>query len=132
VIKALFGTGGEPEPSRWLYGVWYRRLASTALDLKKRAAAGQLAINAVTVALEAGRSRGLVGCDGCRYAHIRELILQASGHRRVSGVAKADAVEKLRGVIKVLQSDLAAARTLLAAQRITIDTLSRRVWPTNA
>jgi hypothetical protein len=95
-------------------------------DLKRRAAAGQLTINPVTVALEAARSRTLIGSDRCRYPHIRELVLQASGRRQDSGVTKADVVEKLRGVIKTLQGDLASARTLLAAQRITIDALSRR------
>jgi hypothetical protein len=91
--------------------------------LKKRAATGRLVINPVTVASEAGRSRTLVGSDDCAYPHIRELILQAGGRRRDDGVTKADIVEKLRSALKTLQEDLDTARTLLAAQRITIDAL---------
>jgi hypothetical protein len=92
-------------------------------DLKRRSTSGKLIINPVTVALEAGRSRTLIGGEGCRYPHIRELIFQASGRRQDVGLTKADVVEKLRGVVKTLQEDLAVARTLLAAQRITIDAL---------
>lgn len=92
--------------------------------LAKRAKEGRLAINPVTVAKEANRSRTLVGSDNCAYPHIRELILQAGPKERASPTGK-DVIAELRRTIQGLQQDLAVARTLLAAQRITIDALGR-------
>ncbi|MBT2117786.1 hypothetical protein KK141_17275 [Dyella sp. LX-66] len=93
-------------------------------SLLKRVHEGRLVINPVTVALEANRSRTLIGSDSCKYPHIRELVLQAGG-RGSDRPLRQDVITKLRETIKVLQGDLAAARTIMAAQRITIDALSR-------
>ena len=90
--------------------------------LRERAEKRAVAINPVTVALEAGRSRTLIGSDRCAYPHVRELIFQAGGKRRIPGSNKVDIVAKLRGIIGSLQAELSAAQTLLAAQRITIET----------
>jgi hypothetical protein len=92
--------------------------------LSKRAREGRLTINPVTVSQEAGRSRTLIGSDNCKYPHIRELVLQA-GARRGDRFSSQDVITKLRDTVKVLQGDLSAARTIMAAQRITIDALSR-------
>lgn len=91
--------------------------------LQERSTKRGVAINPVTVALEAGRSRTLIGSDQCAYPHVRELVLQAGGNRRIPNTNKVDIVTKLRGVIGALENELAAAQTLLAAQRITIEAL---------
>ena len=44
-------------------------------DLQAKAAAGQLRISISTVAKEAGRSRTLIGHEGCPYPKIRQRIL---------------------------------------------------------
>lgn len=44
-------------------------------DLQAKAAAGQLRISFSTVAKEAGRSRTLIGHDGCAYPKMRQRIL---------------------------------------------------------
>lgn len=94
--------------------------------LSKRAQAGSLKINPSTVAREAGRSRTLIGSEGCAYGSVRRLVLQA-GNRDTRGApeTKDDVVTTLRWKIAELQAQLTNARTLLAAQRITIDALSR-------
>lgn len=44
-------------------------------ELKERAAAGRLRVSIVTVAKEAGKSRTLIGHDGCPYPELRKRIL---------------------------------------------------------
>jgi hypothetical protein len=94
--------------------------------LAKRAQSGRLSINPSTVAKEAGRSRTLIGSEGCAYGSVRELILQARNPSRARASRSGkDVIATLRQTVSELQAQLITARTLLAAQRITIDALSR-------
>jgi hypothetical protein len=93
-------------------------------ELAARAREGRLHINPLTVAREAGRSRTLIGSDECKYPHIRELVLQAS-ERTAHRHSGRDVMDQLKSAIKELQHQLSTARTIMAAQRIAIDALSR-------
>lgn len=65
----------------------------------KLAKRGRLRVTVATVAREAGRSRSLIGSDGCRYPEVREAVLRAmrgSDEREKSRPSSADLVKNLR------------------------------------
>jgi hypothetical protein len=92
--------------------------------LKAKSNRGSLKINPSTVAQEAGCSRTLVGFDGCRYPKVRMLIQQHQASCESPSVRR-DVVESLRKQVADLQNKLAQARSLLAAQRITIEAMNQ-------
>lgn len=82
--------------------------------LRELAAAKKLRITVASVALEAGRSRTLIGSDGCRFPDIRQRVIEASRGenqpvttvtRLVSSLRATNA--ELRGEIKALRSQQA-------------------------
>jgi hypothetical protein len=75
----------------------------THKKLKAMLKSGKLKINTVTVALEAGRSRTLIGMDKCRYPKVREAIRLAQGGKKSEPSTYTQAIENLR-------ADLAKAK----------------------
>ncbi len=71
--------------------------------LKASHKTGKLKVNAVNVALEAGRSRTLIGMDGCRYPAVREAIRLAQGGKKSVPSTYTQLIQNLR-------SDLAQAK----------------------
>lgn len=90
------------------------------VELGKR---GCLRVNVSTVALEAGRSRTLIGTDTCRYLTVRRLI-QQEGVQGPARITQESVINSLRERIADLRGKLQQARSLLAAQRITIEAMS--------
>lgn len=88
-------------------------------ELKRRLAEGSLRLSISTVAMEAGRSRTLIGYEHCAYPHIRHEILRAveDGPRaaRSRGLLKR-AVTR----IKELEERLAAISTINASLHVEI------------
>ena len=71
--------------------------------LKASVKAGKLRVNTLNVALEAGRSRTLIGMDGCRYPAVREAIRLAQGFKKSVPTTYTQLIQNLR-------SDLAQAK----------------------
>lgn len=75
------GTGGRTQAAREDFEAALGRLLDgkpTNKKLRELAAAKKLRITVFAVALEAGRSRTLIGSDNCRFPDIRTRILEAS------------------------------------------------------
>ena len=57
---------------------------------------GKLKVTIANVALEAGRSRTLIGMDGCRYPEIRNKILAAKGKKIEERSERQDEIDTLK------------------------------------
>lgn len=80
-MTARQGTGGRTQAARQDFEAALERLLDgrpTNKKLRELAAAKKLRITVYAVALEAGRSRTLIGSDDCRFPDIRARILEAS------------------------------------------------------
>jgi hypothetical protein len=79
--------------------------------LAKLAAAGKLRITVASVAQEAGRSRTLIGLEGCRFPDIRDRIMSMfnGGAVRTKGVTAV--VGSLRRENKVLREQVESLRS---------------------
>lgn len=71
----------------------------TDRSLKAQQKKGTLKVTISSVALEAKRSRTLIGMDGCRYPRVRELILQAKSGESAEPRTYTDLVKRLRARI---------------------------------
>lgn len=94
-------------------------------ELRQRVNKGKaVKINIATVALEAGRARGLVGMENCRYPEVRQLILIESSATEVVPRSRDDVIKKLRAEIAELRVRLSQAEAHAAyhfAQRTRAD-----------
>lgn len=78
-------------------------------------------INIATVAQEAGRARGLIAIENCRYPEIRQLVLIEAGAPEVLSRTRDDVIKKLRAEVAELRVQLSQAEAHAAyhfAQRI--------------
>lgn len=66
-------------------------------ELKARAARGKLALNPLTVSLEAGHSRTLIGkANGCRYPRVRKIIENTKVAKNATPTTYTELVDRLR------------------------------------
>lgn len=78
-------------------------------------------INIATVAQEAGRARGLIARENCRYPEIRQLVLIEAGAPEVLPKTRDDVIKKLRAEVAELRVQLSQAEAHAAyhfAQRM--------------
>lgn len=67
-------------------------------ELKARAARGKLGLNPLTVSLEAGHSRTLIGkAKGCRYPRVRKIIENSKVSKNATPTTYTELVDRLRG-----------------------------------
>lgn len=84
-------------------------------DLVLAASEGKLKITPSSVALEARRSRTLIGMDDCKYPDIRREVLASKDQsqlqikRSAAMKAMADEVRRLKDLVRARDSALAAA-----------------------
>lgn len=81
-------------------------------------------INIATVAQEAGRARGLIGRENCRYPEVRQLVLMEAGVSGFVPKSRDDVIKKLRGEIAELRVQLSQAEAHAAyhfAQRVKVE-----------
>jgi hypothetical protein len=62
--------------------------------LAARAAKGKLKLNPMTLAMESGRSRTLIGFDGCAYQDVRDELLEASEKDDQGALSQIDDLKK--------------------------------------
>ena len=90
--------------------------------LLERAQDGGISVSVKTVALEAGHSRTLIGHAGCQLPDVRQAVLASK--RIVSPPARLQQLVKgLRHSIRELSDNIRVKDSLLAAQRLQIDSL---------
>ncbi len=82
--------------------------------LKASAKAGKLKINAVSVALEAGRSRTLIGMEGCRYPKVREAVKLAQGGKKSMPTTYTQLIENLRADLATVKAEKRLLETTMA------------------
>jgi hypothetical protein len=91
-------------------------------QLRERVNKGKaVKINIATVAQEAGRARGLIARESCRYPEIRQLVLIEAGAAEVIPKTRDDVIKKLRADVAELRVQLSQAEAHAAyhfAQRI--------------
>lgn len=87
---------------------------------------GVLKINPSSVALEAGRSRTLIGMEGCKYPEIRREVL-ASKDQSPLQMKRGAALKSLGLEIKRLEEQIRIKDTALVAAMMKIDELDRRI-----
>lgn len=78
-------------------------------------------INIATVAQEAGRARGLIAKEKCRYPEIRQLVLVEAGAPEALPRTRDDVIKKLRAEVAELRVQLSQAEAHAAyhfAQRL--------------
>lgn len=73
--------------------------------LKASAKAGKLKINAVSVALEAGRSRTLIALENCRYPKVREAVKLAQGGKKSLPTTYTQLIENLRADLATVKAE---------------------------
>ncbi len=73
--------------------------------LKANARAGKLKINAVSVALEAGRSRTLIALEDCRYPKVREAVKLAQGGKKSLPTTYTQLIENLRADLATVKAE---------------------------
>lgn len=93
--------------------------------LQRLAKLGRLRINYSTVAKEAGRSRTLIGMDGCRYPSVRSRI-QAAMEPVVAPRTAEDVIRRLRENNAALRRKLKLANSLSLAMVRRYEDLAKR------
>lgn len=73
--------------------------------LKARVREGRLKINAVSVALEAGRSRTLIALEECRYPKVREAIKLSQGGRKAEPTTYTQLIKNLHADLAMLKAE---------------------------
>jgi hypothetical protein len=68
-----------------------------------------LKINIATVAKEAGRSRGLIASENCRYPEVRQMVLMEAGAPGIVPGNRDDVIKKLRAEVAELRVRLSQA-----------------------
>lgn len=79
--------------------------------LRALAAAKKLRINVLSVALEAGRSRTLIGSNDCRFPDIRKRILQRNHVDELPVTTVTKLVSSLRATNAQLRAEIKALRS---------------------
>jgi predicted kinase len=82
--------------------------------LKGSAKAGKLKINAVSVALEAGRSRTLIALENCRYPKVREAIKLAQGGKKSLPTTYTQLIDNLRADLATVKAERRLLETKMA------------------
>ena len=82
--------------------------------LKASAKAGKLKINAVSVALEAGRSRTLIALENCRYPKVREAVKLAQGGKKSLPTTYTQLIENLRADLATVKAEKRLLETKMA------------------
>lgn len=82
--------------------------------LKASAKAGKLKINAVSVALEAGRSRTLIALEDCRYPKVREAVKLAQGGKKALPTTYTQLIENLRADLATVKAEKRLLETKMA------------------
>lgn len=90
------------------------------------ASLGKLKINPSSVALEAGRSRTLIGMEGCRYPDIRREVL-ASKDQSPLQMKRGAALKAMSLEIRRLEEQIQIKETALVAALMRIDDLKKRI-----
>ncbi|GAA4255510.1 hypothetical protein GBZ26_06050 [Azospirillum formosense] len=73
-------------------------------ELREKVRKGKtVKINIATVAQEAGRARGLIGIENCRYPEVRQLVLIEADTPGVAPGNRDDVIKKLRAEIAELR-----------------------------
>lgn len=80
-------------------------------DLARLATQGKLRITVASVALEACRSRTLIGFAGCRFPDIRDRIIKCGGRDESCGRGVTRVVEGLRRANAALRDEIQALRS---------------------
>jgi hypothetical protein len=73
--------------------------------LKASAKAGKLKINAVSVALEAGRSRTLIALENCRYPKVREAVKLAQGGKKALPTTYTQLINNLHADLATVKAE---------------------------
>lgn len=110
--------GGTPETEQAFMRALRRLISGNPRHDQnvKLAKCGRLRVTVATVAREAGRSRTLIGSDGCRYPKVREAVLAAMDGRNESEKSRpsaADLVNSLREDKAVLENHVKVLATRL-------------------
>lgn len=84
--------------------------------LKKANELGRLKISITNVAMEAARSRTLIGMENCRYPRIRDLVKQAKGTLDEVPTTHTELIRRLREEITILKSQRAQYQAESLAQ----------------
>lgn len=66
-------------------------------------------INILTVSKEAGRARGLIGKENCRYPEVRQLVLMEADASGIAPKSRDDVIKRLRVEIAELRAQLSHA-----------------------
>lgn len=82
--------------------------------LKASAKAGKLKINAVSVALEAGRSRTLIALEDCRYPKVREAVKLAQWGKKSLPTTYTQLIENLRADLATVKAEKRLLETKMA------------------
>lgn len=94
--------------------------------LLERLARGDLKISPTTVALEAGRSRTLIGMVGCKLPDVRSKVLEATLERGTPKL-RHEAVKKSAVRVREMQEMIRTKDSALAAAMIRIAKLEARL-----
>ncbi len=79
-------------------------------ELRLKVSKGKtIKINIATVAQEAGRARGLIAKENCRYPEIRQLVLVEAGAPEALPRTRDDVIKKLRLEVAELRVQLSQA-----------------------
>lgn len=79
-------------------------------ELREKGNKGKtIKINILTVAQEAGRARGLIGKENCRYPEVRQLVLLEADATGIVPRSRDDVIKKLRAEIADLRVQLSQA-----------------------
>lgn len=98
----------------------------TNVLLIERASRGSLRINPLTVSIEAGRSRTLIGMPDCALPDVRELVL-AEGNRRVEYRVRLEDVRTAKAQVRKMAEKIRVKDSALAAAMLRIDHLESRL-----
>lgn len=98
----------------------------TELRLVERAIRGKLRINPLTVSIEAGRSRTLIGMPDCMSPDVRELVL-AERNRSVDYRVRVSDVLAAKAQVRELLEKIRTKDSALAAAFLRIDYLESRL-----
>lgn len=93
-------------------------------ELALKAKVGTLSINTTTVAKEAGRSRSLIGYDGCKYPKVRAKIVALTNTEAEPHTAE-DTIRKLRERISEVQMALRRSNSEKAALIIRMQKMEK-------
>ena len=97
-------------------------------ELERKAKEGVLRVNILSVSMEAGHSRSLIGYEGCAYPDVREEILRALDSEIPRGTLKAE-IRRLRNEVSELQDKLDWRDTYHAELMVRLRSYERGLNP---